>query len=61
MENYTNAFQAQKMIFNIYEIEINTINGKAHYITDDGAKGLWFGECGVWALGDPDDRYFVLR
>ena len=55
-ENSTNAFQAHKMIFNIYEIENNTINGKAHYTSDDGAMGLWFGDCGHWQVGHPTGR-----
>ena len=59
-ENFTSAFQAQPTIFNIYEIENYTINEKAHYISEDSARGLWFGECGLWIIGSPNDRYFEL-
>ena len=55
-ENMTNAFQAQSTVFNIYEIENNTINGKAHYTSDDGTREIWYGECGVWIIGVPDNR-----
>ena len=59
-ENLTDAFQHKPIIFNIYEIENYTINEKAHYITEDSGRGIWFGECGLWIIGGPNDRYFEL-
>ena len=52
----THAFQAQADIFQLYEIENTVINGKVHYTSDDGTRGLWFAECGLWAVGLPDSR-----
>ena len=49
-------FQAQSMVFNIYKIENNIINGKAHYTSDDGKREIWYGECGLWMIGGPEDR-----
>ena len=55
-ENLTNAFDAQHTIFAFYAIEDNMINGKAHYSSNDGTKGIWYGECGLWMIGSPDGR-----
>ena len=52
----TNAFDAQEMIFAIYVIENDTINGKAFYRSDDGTWEIWYGECGQWIIGRPTKR-----
>ena len=52
----THAFHAQSDIFQLYEIENTVINGKAHYTSDDGTRGVWFPECGLWIVGHPNDR-----
>ena len=61
MENLTNAFQAQKTIFNIYEIKNNIINGKAHYTSEDGNYALVYkASCGAWFLRTNQQRYVAI-
>ena len=44
-------------IFKAYEIENTTLNGRVHYTSDDGGKAIWYGDCGLWVVGPPDNRY----
>ena len=57
----TDAFQAQSMIFNIYEIKNHSINGKVYYASEDGTDEIWYGTCGVWMVGNPSDRCVAFR
>lgn len=43
-------------IFKAYEIENTTLNGRAHYTSDDGGRAIWYGDCGLWVVGPPDNR-----
>ena len=60
-ENLTDAFQAQSMIFNIYEIKNHSINGKVYYASEDGTREIWYGTCGLWIVGDPSNRCVAFR
>ena len=58
-ESVTIVYQAFPVIFQLYELEIEntTINGRAHYTSDDGNIAIWYGSCGYWVVGLPDYRY----
>ena len=48
-----------KNVYQLYELEIEnaTVNGRAHYTSDDGTRGLWSCSSGLWLVGHPDSRY----
>jgi hypothetical protein len=51
-----NAYDQNSGRFGYYTIRGGTVNGKAHYLADDGNDGIWFDDTGDnWIVGRKSD------
>ena len=47
---FNDAWFKQDSYFGYYKLQLDEVNGKAHYISSDGKNAIWYSH-GVWAVG----------
>ena len=55
------AYDLQKTYYTTYVMQGDAMNGRNHYVSEDGEKALFFNTCGRWTTNTVSRRYLRTR